>query len=303
MSTIATQPGGIDLSPVMAPVFWGLTVSMILGGISILQAYIYFVNNRDQLVIRLTALFMIALDIASSALVAQSVYSYLVPHFGSLLPLQTFTTELAVDCMLSTIITFVSQLFFARQLWAATRKRTSFSIPLLIVFCSVCAFAFGTACTVVMVLYRHNIFLNRNSRFALLFGLAKGISALTDVIATGALFTFLSSSRTGLKGTDSIVKTLMEYTIERGALVTVIQVVLVIIFFTSDRLYWVPLHVNLTKLYANAFFAILNARNILNERRPALQLSSHRHTFKDRSDDDCEMPAVTLKKSVIISDF
>jgi len=74
------------------------------------------------------------------------------------------------------------------------------------------------ACTVVMVLYRHNIFLNRNSRFAvcqliffskisasysysqLLFGLAKGISALTDVIATGALFTFLSSSRTGLKG-------------------------------------------------------------------------------------------------------
>jgi hypothetical protein len=34
----------------------------------------------------------------------------------------------------------------------------------------------------------------------LLFGLAKGISAITDVIATGALFTFLSSSRTGLKG-------------------------------------------------------------------------------------------------------
>jgi hypothetical protein len=30
----------------------------------------------------------------------------------------------------------------------------------------------------------------------------------------------------------------MEYTVERGALVTVIQVVLVIIFFASDRLYW-----------------------------------------------------------------
>ena len=64
----------------------------------------------------------------------------------------------------------------------------------------------------------------------------------------------------------------MEFTIERGALVTLIQTLLVILFFASHQhVYWyvcwrlfppsltqlcpprLPVHINLTKLYANVF--------------------------------------------------
>lgn len=50
---------------------------------------------------------MLLLNIASSSLVAQSLYYYLVPHFGSLLPLNSITMELSAECLISTLMTFM----------------------------------------------------------------------------------------------------------------------------------------------------------------------------------------------------
>jgi len=99
------------------------------------------------------------------------------------------------------------------------------------------------------------------------FGLAKGFGALTDIVATAALCVYLSSSRTGVTQTNSIIKTLVHFIIHRGALVTLIQSLLLIMFFAvPTRLYWLAFHVNVTKLYVNIFFALLNARLTLNEK-------------------------------------
>jgi len=306
-----SNPDGYDLSTVMAPIFFGFVMSTCLGGICILQSYIYFLHSRDPWGIKLIAAIMITLDIVSTCLVAQAVYNYLIPHFGSLTPFNTFTLGLSIDCLLSSVITFISQMFFARQLHLVTKSRRLFSVSGVVAICAFIGFAFGVACAAAMMMYKTMVLGTRHPKFVLFFGLQKGFSALTDIIATAGLCTFLSSARTGLDGSDSLIKLLMEFTIERGALVTLIQTLLVLLFFASHQhVYWIPVHINLTKLYANVFFAILNARGILNDRRTGItQITSHGHdAFRLvranlEEDDRQDKPMPMITKSVVVTEL
>lgn len=259
---------GLDMSSTLGPVYWGTVISLVLGGITVLQAYIYFPHPSDRLFIQLTAGSMVVFDFVSSALVVQSVYYYMIPHFGSVVPLASITPELSAECLLSTIITFISQLYFVAQIYAVTKTgRGSRVIPIAVALFSILAFVFGVACTSVMFVFHHNVLDHRQDHFERFFGLAKGFGALTDIIATIAMCKLLSNSRTGINSTRNLLKSLVRFVVHRGVLVTLIQTLLLITFYaTPSNLAWLAFHVNVTKLYANTFFAMLNARERLKER-------------------------------------
>ncbi|KAF8530430.1 hypothetical protein BU17DRAFT_60158 [Hysterangium stoloniferum] len=126
---------------------------------------------------------------------------------------------------------------------------------------------FGVACTAVMVIHNHSVLANRAKSFQIFFGLAKGFGALTDIIATIAMCTVLASVRGGISRTNSVINTLIHFVIRRGGLVTLIQTLLLVMFFAEPtRLYWLAFHVNVTKLYANTFFAMLNGRKRMKQK-------------------------------------
>jgi len=312
-------------STILGPVYWGFIVSLVLGGITIVQAYIYFPAPKDRLIVRWTAGAMIILDLASSALVAQSVYFYLIPNFGLLSPLMTVTPEISADCLLSAIITFISQMYFVYQLYAVKRLGTTAWIIITGLF-AVIAFAGGVACVASMYIFHHGVLFNRHRLFVILFGLTKGSGAITDIVATTAMCIYLTSSKTGIPETTGVLNKLIRFIIHRGALVTLIQTFLLISFYAApDRLYWMSFHVNVTKLYANTFFAMLNGRqhlraNMSNSITFASSLHSHlpsrtrdKTGFKsddhhleeqDHHHDDLksyEMPTVT--KTVVVTDL
>jgi len=259
---------GIDLAPVFAPIYWGVVISFLLGGMTIVQAYVYFPSPGDRLSVQVTAASMIILDLASSSLVAQSIYYYLIPHFGSTAPLNSITPELSAECLISTIITAISQSYFVHQLINVKRSGNgSWMLIAVITFFLFVAFAGGVGCVGTMYKFHHGVLSNRNSTFAVFFGIAKGAGAVTDVLATIAMCIFLRSSKTGMNSTNNLLKSLMQFIIHRGALVTLIQVLLLITFYAiPSNLTWFAFHVNVTKLYANTFFAMLNARTNLKEK-------------------------------------
>jgi len=112
-----------------------------------------------------------------------------------------------------------------------------------------------------MFLYASNIITTRNRVFNMLAGLSKASAALADVITTCSLCYGLGYIRTGIRATDSVLKTLIGFAIQRGLLVAVVQIALLIVFYASSpHLYWLGLHVNVTRVYANTFFAMLHAR-------------------------------------------
>ncbi|KAG7085622.1 hypothetical protein E1B28_003171 [Marasmius oreades] len=313
--TISTDGPGMDMSEVFAPFYWAFVMSILLGGITIVQAYLYFPQSNDRPYVKYTAWSMLILDFASSALVAQSLYYYLVPHFGSLLPLGSITPELSAECILSTIITFISQMYFVHQIYAF-RKMEKFAWPLTIVITILAflAFAGGIGCVATMYLFHHGVLSHRNGKFAIFFGLAKGFGSITDVVATSAMCFLLSSANPGVSSqTRGVIRSLIHYVVNRGILVTLIQTLLLITFFTSPtKLYWLAFHINVTKLYANTFFAMLNGREQIKQKHNKDKYSVNSGFNASRLVDpfireqirgdqkSYEMPTVT--KTVLISD-
>ncbi|KIK54782.1 hypothetical protein GYMLUDRAFT_176682, partial [Collybiopsis luxurians FD-317 M1] len=230
-----------------------------LGGITIVQAYLYFPHPTDRMSVQILAASMLILDIASSVLVAQSLYYYLakqVPYFGSIEPLQQITPELSVECMISTVLTFIAQMYFVYQIYSVKGKTNFLATFTLTRYATITNFALP-GCVITMFVFSHGVLADRNGTFAvssILFGIAKGLGAITDIMATIAMCAFLSNAKTGIRQTDSLVKSLIQYVIERGAVVTLIQTLVLITFFAApDHLYWFAFHMNVTKLYANTF--------------------------------------------------
>jgi hypothetical protein len=313
-----SDSSGMDMSTVFAPFFWGFFVSLFLGGITIVQAYMYFPHPTDRISIQVIAAITLILDLTSSGLVAQSLYYYLVPHFGSLSPLRSITPTLSAECMISGLLTFISQMYFVYQVYSV--KRTGYLawtvIGVLTLF-SVLTLVGGIGCVATMYVFAHGVLADRDKDFSIFFGVAKGFGAVTDILATIAMCTFLSRAKTGITQTNNLIKNLIQYVVERGAVVTVIQTLLLITFYAApNNLYWLAFHINVTKLYANTFFCMLNARKTLWEKyaqNGSIMMSSVSHPstdFRNRSDPIAferdpkvftpDMPTIT--KTVFISD-
>jgi hypothetical protein len=179
------------------------------------------------------------------------------------MPLAAATPELSAECLLSAAIMFISQLYFVRQLWIVKGLGTTWWVA-IIATCAILGFAGSVACVAVMYKFPYNVLANRHVCFKVFFGLAKGFGAITDILATTAMCMFLTSSRTGMPETNSLLTKLMRFVIHRGALVTLFQTALLISFYAwPNHIYWAPLHLNVTKLYANTCFAMLNGRQHL----------------------------------------
>jgi len=263
---------GINMSNIFAPFYWGAVISFILSGITILQAYNYF-PSHDRMLIQVLAAVMIALDVASTGFVSQALYYYVVPHFGSLIPLQSLVPTLAAECFVSVFITLISQTYFAWQIRAVKTIGPSSIwpktiIPGLVMLFALVSFGAGLGCSVVMITHSRNILTDKAYVFVVLAGINKAGSAVADIIATIALCYQLAVSRTGIKQTDSMLNILMQYVVQRGVLITMIQTLILVIFLgTGTHIYWLAFHVNVTRLYANTFFAMLNGRQSLREKR------------------------------------
>ncbi|TFK98975.1 hypothetical protein BDV98DRAFT_191018 [Pterulicium gracile] len=254
---------GHDMVEIFAPFYWGCVASFVLAGITVLQAWNYF-PGRDKWIVRSMAWMMITFDVVSSILSAHGMYLYLIPHFGSLVPLGELNRYLAAECYLAVCIAFISHMYFGWQIWTVLKHKDGMNKYLFagsIFGLGGLAFVSGIVCATFMIIDNGHVLTGRSFRFELAVGISKAAASLADVIATVALCVYLANSRTGFRGTDSMVKRLMGYIIQRGLLVTVVQILFMILFFMSKtRLEWLALHVNMTKVYANTFFAMLNSR-------------------------------------------
>jgi len=252
---------------IFGPIFWGFCISLVLAGTSVSQAYMYYTRYNDKLSIRVATALMLVLDLLSTALICQSVYYYILPHFGSLVPLDHVTGEINADCFIASAIAFISQMYFFYQLMIVPVKKRSMMaliLNILIVVFGVISLGAGIGCATVMFQHSRFIFMNRIRIFSIVAGIHKASGAAADVVATIAMFMYLKSPDTGIPQGSSRLQYFVYFVVNRGLLVALAQTMTLILLFSStNRLYWVAVHINTTRLYANTFFAMLNARTPL----------------------------------------
>ncbi|KAJ7115627.1 hypothetical protein C8R43DRAFT_1155221 [Mycena crocata] len=189
-------------------------------------------------------------------------------HTVSVLLRCLILSELSIECLISAIITFTSQMYFVYQLhMVKSTGMTGRVMSGVVVLLGMVGLAGAVGCVGMMFSVPHVIFTNRNHTFAILAGVAKGFGAAADIVATITMCLFLRGAGTGISRTSSLLHSLMHLVINRGILITAAQILLLITFFaTAGHLYWLAVHINTTKLYVNTFFGMLNARAALTDR-------------------------------------
>jgi hypothetical protein len=168
------------------------------------------------------------------------------------------------QAVVAMIVNAAVQLYYAKRVYAVSQ---SLICPIIIVALVVVVVALG-----VFFIWRGTV-LNRFSSFhSLTWALCTGMTAgaLADVLIAASMCWYLFRKRTGFARTDSIIMTLMAYSVNSGLVTAILAGTMTVTFLVSrSSLIWMAFNWVMSKCYVNSLLAMLNSRDHLRDRPPA----------------------------------
>jgi len=244
--------------------------SSILYGVTLLQTFLYYKQYpNDSWITKFLVFVLWLLDTAHLLLCTIALYSYLVSNFNNPAALHrsTWSMNLQTDC--NGLIGFIVQCFFARRVWIMSRNRV---LTVLIVVLA------GFYCGLGVVFTVEGFLLQDTSRFPRLIWVTTtglGSAAAADILIAVSLCYYLSKSRTGFARTDSLIATLIKYSLTTGLITSIIASISVVTFALMPTNYvWLAFFWLIGKCYVNSLLAALNTRESLRE-----QVAPRENTF------------------------
>ncbi|TFK52508.1 hypothetical protein OE88DRAFT_1734485 [Heliocybe sulcata] len=277
-----------ELDETFGVLFIGFVVSTVLYGLTFFQTYIYFSRYpKDNVLTKCTVGLLSLLDTATSALMSQALYYYLITMFASPFGLLDATSTFCAENGLAILVGFIVQIFFAARVWTVTNK--NWALAGAIAFFALAAFVFGITMT-VQIFKQKRLSELATTHMKVVASLSQALATLADVLITGALMWYLSPKRNDLmkgKSPKGWFDKLVTYAINRGTTVSVIQFAYLLAVSSSAvgirlsvrdahappqfvivpaKQIWMPFHLVVSKVYVNTLLAMLNSREITSGR-------------------------------------
>ncbi|KAH9026081.1 hypothetical protein EDB85DRAFT_2149382 [Lactarius pseudohatsudake] len=301
-------PPVVDIRNSFGDAFVGLLVSTMLSGVTIAQIWFYVWNywNRDSKPLKFFVAFITFTDALHTIICAYAVYCmYPVSNFGNVEDLHydmwaldvrhpepsylhshsRYVRLMQLQAFLSVIIIDNSvQLYYARRVYIVSQ---SLICPIIIVVTVVIAFFFSICelpalpssfrsgmnfkLRFLPVFSAKAIALNRFSDYhssAWMLYVAFGAVTVGDTCVAMSMCWSLYRRRTGFARTDSIIMTLMAYSINSGLLTGLLNIAMIIsVMVSPSSLIWVGFSWATTKCYVNSLLAMLNSRDHIRGRQ------------------------------------
>ncbi|KAH9028628.1 hypothetical protein EDB85DRAFT_2291210 [Lactarius pseudohatsudake] len=207
-----------DIRNSLGIAFIGLLISTTLYGLTILQTWVYFWNygKGDTKALKLFVIFITVTDTINIILGAYTIYWYLVLNFGDVESLDHVLWSLSAQTANGAVALASLQILYARRVYVVSQ---SIICPILIVV--LVAFSFCFAMLSVAKEFAIKRFSSFNTvRWIPCVGL--GGVAVTELLIAASMCWSLYRKRTGFVRSDSIVMTLMAYTINTGLLTSLL---------------------------------------------------------------------------------
>ncbi|KAF9481198.1 hypothetical protein BDN70DRAFT_876671 [Pholiota conissans] len=247
--------------------FVGLVASAVLYGVTLLQTFLYYKQYPNDSRFTKSIVFLLwILDTTHLILCAVAIYTYLIRNYNnpSALNRSTWSMNVQTDC--NGLIGLIVECFFARRVWKLSRN---IFLTALIVALAFIHFGLGVLFTV------EGFILVETSKFPKLIWVTStglGSAAAADIIIAVSLCYYLTKSRTGFARTDSLITTLIVYSLTTGLITSIIAFICVVTFAIMPTNYiWLGFFWLIGKCYVNSLLAALNSRDSLRE-----QVSPHR---------------------------
>ncbi|KAF4614231.1 hypothetical protein D9613_008045 [Agrocybe pediades] len=282
-------PPGFDLDKTLGAVFIGNVVAAVLFGITSLQAFTFFRGNTgDSRRFKQLIAFLWILDLLHVMFMTHGVYSYLITNFCVFSALERPTWYANLNILPSTFLSGCVDGWFERVQTqviitseASSHEGYGYAheewLPQEVayeltraskMFTTLFVFAMGIAFAARGFIDMSYIRLTMES-WILYTALGAGVAA--DGLITVALCMLLDHSRTGFKSTDSLVNTLMLYSINTGLLTSVCATACFVTFaIWPHQFVFMGFYFALSKLYVNSLLAVLNTRKALRRRNSGM---------------------------------
>ncbi|KZT73444.1 hypothetical protein DAEQUDRAFT_762344 [Daedalea quercina L-15889] len=244
----------------LGPLLLGGLVSLFLSGVVSMQTVLYTsVYHTDTMWLRIFVYGIWLLDLLHSTFVCISNWDYLIANWAEENIQDWIPWSIGGTVMLTALMTFIVQCFFAWRVHTVSQSRWWITIILAAVAAGRLIAALVS--TAYMIRVQSYVAFRRDVGWVFTLGLT--LSALLDILVASSLCYYLRKRRSAFASMDAIINTLTFYTIQNGSLTFVTTFISLILWVTVDNLIFLGLHFAITKLYANAFLSTLNARKTL----------------------------------------
>jgi len=243
---------------IAGPLLVGHLLNWALFGVLSMQVYVYYLAFPNDPAHNKALTYGVYLfEAVQTFLLTQSAFHGFAEGFGNLLYLDSIGTIWFSVPIMSGIVAFVAQTFYAYRISILAQSRI---VASFIVFLALVQLG-GSIATGVES--KRAIF---NSKFLgtkslITTGIWNGGSALCDVIIAVCMTVYLSRRNTGMKQTQLLVRKITRLTIETGSLTAVIALLNFILALLPDHpTYYMATAGILGKLYSNSMLVVFNSR-------------------------------------------
>ncbi|KAI0939161.1 hypothetical protein AcV5_000654 [Taiwanofungus camphoratus] len=172
--------------------------------------------------------------------------------------LATPTWSITAHVLVAALNDVIVRGLFCRRVWKLSGR--NLLLMACIVLSSLLSFAGLLACTIKGFAF-HSFSDFANSSVGL------GAAAFADVLIATSLCVLLRRCRTGFSRTDSVVRTLIVYSVNTGALTSLCAIASLVTYAVMpDSYVFLAIYFVLPELLLNSLLATLNARSSLRER-------------------------------------
>ncbi|KAJ6485938.1 hypothetical protein C8R45DRAFT_998498 [Mycena sanguinolenta] len=250
---------------VLAGCMVAVGMSAVLG----FQTFLYFrIFPSDALSYKLLVAWIWFLDAVHTVLICTGVWDYLILHFNDEDAHQRIFPVIAITVAMTAIITLSVNTVYGWRIHKLSKNNWWLTGP--IAFLSIVRVGLAFATTTEMLISQ--TFSAFAARFRILFTSGLVVSAITDVIVSGARYYYLRNLRQGYTITHDAVDAVVVFTINDGLLTCGMVLAVIICWLTMPHNFvYLGIYFTISKLYGNSVLATLNLRNWYRHRNIAPQ--------------------------------
>ncbi|KDR82516.1 hypothetical protein GALMADRAFT_237853 [Galerina marginata CBS 339.88] len=266
---------GLTVDSTLGAVFIGFAVACMVYGMLATQMFYYFRDYPgDKPHFKILVLLILLLETADQGFIGHLVYHYGISNYANLPVLKSATTtwSFIMQLTVGSIVGSIVKAYFGFRVWRFSGRNMWITGPILLLTLGQLGLALAFAVKAFQLPSVFAVY-----QLQTLGTISLGVGVCTDVITAGALCFFLNRLRTGLRSSDSLVKSLRKYAINTGVLTSTVSSATVILYNASpaNNLYFIATYFILSKLYAISFLATLNTRQSIQGRGTEQQAVSN----------------------------
>jgi hypothetical protein len=248
--------GPLKLDNTMGAAFIGVVVAASLWGVSCVQVWYYYtMYPTDVWYLKLLVAAVLTFDTVHQVLITHTVYTYLVTNFSNPVELGNLVWSLLVEVLFNGFTALLVQCFLTMRVWRLSNKSYILTGSLSLVLAEF-------ICVIIYVVKA--LQMTTFAELTTLKNLSMTVNALAaagDVLIAIVLCFMLQKSRTGFKGSDTMITKLIIFTVNTGLLTSICAVASLISITTAGTTFiYIAFYFCLGRLYSNSLMATLNAR-------------------------------------------